>query len=261
MGQLTDLDKGSINYASVFGLRQDLNLTGEQFSWVVSLFYFGQLVSEYPAAYLLSRLPIIPFVGSTIVAWGAVEMCLGATTSFHSIAVARFFLGFTEGCVSPAFVIITSNFYRRREHPMRVASWVSMNGISQMVGALLMYGIGHANMAIASWRGMFLIAGAATVSCGVVFLLMMPRDTSSAWFLNERERQLATHRLAIDRATRDRSEFSRDQMYEALKSPMTWMYALMALGITLPTPILKVRQAIATRSLLCYPDFDQESLK
>lgn len=254
-GELTDLDKGSINYASVFGLRQDLNLTGERFSWVVSLFYFGQLVSECPAAYLLSRLPIIPFVGSTIVAWGAVEMCLGATTSFYGIAAARFFLGFTEGCVSPAFVIITSNFYRRREHPMRVASWVSMNGISQMVGALLMYGIGHANMAISSWRGMFLIAGGATVGCGIIFLLMMPRDTSSAWFLNERERQLATHRLAMDRATQDRSEFSRDQMYEALKSPMTWMYALMALGITLPTPILKVRQAIATSSLLCIPAF------
>lgn len=80
--KLTDLDKGSINYASIFGLRQDLKLTGEQFSWVVSLFYFGQLVSEYPAAHLLSRLPIIPFVGSTIFLWGAVEMCLGATTSF-----------------------------------------------------------------------------------------------------------------------------------------------------------------------------------
>ncbi|KAM0272169.1 hypothetical protein ACHAQH_008847 [Verticillium albo-atrum] len=52
------LDKGSINYAAVFGLRHDLKLTGEEFSWVFSLFYFGQLCSEYPAAYLLSRLRI-----------------------------------------------------------------------------------------------------------------------------------------------------------------------------------------------------------
>jgi ACS family allantoate permease-like MFS transporter len=61
-----DLDKQSINYAAVFGLQEDLRLTGHQFSWAVSLFYFGQLVSEYPAAYLMSRLPIVRFVGITM---------------------------------------------------------------------------------------------------------------------------------------------------------------------------------------------------
>jgi hypothetical protein len=60
------LDKQSINYASVFGLRDDTHLTGVEFSWAVSLFYFGQLVCEYPAIYLMSRLPIVPFVGTTM---------------------------------------------------------------------------------------------------------------------------------------------------------------------------------------------------
>ncbi|KAK7409478.1 hypothetical protein QQX98_008328 [Neonectria punicea] len=62
------LDKGSINYASVFGLKDDLKLSGKEFSWVVSLFYLGQLASEYPAAYILSRFHITNFVGATIVA-------------------------------------------------------------------------------------------------------------------------------------------------------------------------------------------------
>ncbi|KAF9869749.1 major facilitator superfamily transporter [Colletotrichum karsti] len=129
------LDKQSINYASVFGLRKDLRLTGQDFSWVISLFYFGQLCSEYPAAYLMGRLPITLFVGVTIILWGAVEMCLGATHDFRGLAAARFFLGFAEGAVSPAFIIITSNWYRRREHPIRVATWVSMSGVSQILGS------------------------------------------------------------------------------------------------------------------------------
>lgn len=60
------LDKQSINYAAVFGLREDLGLSGQQFSWAVSLFNFGQLCSEYPAAYLMSRLPIVSVVGVTM---------------------------------------------------------------------------------------------------------------------------------------------------------------------------------------------------
>ncbi|KAM0323977.1 hypothetical protein ACHAQA_008559 [Verticillium albo-atrum] len=233
------LDKGSINYAAVFGLREDLGLNGEEFSWVVSLFYFGQLCSEYPAAYLLSRLRITTFIGCTIIVWGCVEMAIGGTQDFHGLAAARFFLGFAEAAVSPAFIIITSNWYKRREHPIRVAAWVSMNGISQIVGALLMYAVGGANMAIESWRAIFLIFGGLTVGCGIVFLWLMPHDTTTAWFLNERERQIATQRLAIDRATRDRSDFNKGQMWEALKSPLTWMYFYFALCITLTTPILK----------------------
>ncbi|KAJ4252310.1 hypothetical protein NW762_010907 [Fusarium torreyae] len=215
------LDKSSINYAAVFGLREELRLNGEQFSWVISLFYFGQLCSEYPAAYLLSRLRITTFVGITIICWGAVEMAIGGTVNFHGIAATRFFLGFAEASVSPAFIIITSNWYRRHEHPVRVAAWISMNGISQIVGALLMHAIGGAEMSIASWRAIFLIFGGLTSACGIVFLIMMPKDTTTAWFLSPQQRELATRRLAIDRATRDRAEFNKAQMWEALKSPLT----------------------------------------
>ena len=232
----------------MFGLREDLSLDGKQFSWVVSLFYFGQLCSEYPAAYVLSRLRIPTFIGVTIVVWGAVEMSIGGASNFPGLAAARFFLGFAEAAVSPAFIIITSNWYRRNEHPIRLAAWVSMNGISQIVGALLMYAVGGVeNMSIASWRAIFLIFGGLTTACGIAFLLMMPKDTTTAWFLNARERELATRRLAIDRATRDRAEFNKAQMWEALRSPLTWMYFYFAICITLPSPILKVAIQFPTR--------------
>ncbi|KAK6226072.1 pantothenate transporter [Colletotrichum tabaci] len=233
------LDKQSINYAAVFGLSEDLRLTGSQFSWCVSLFYFGQLCSEYPAAYLMSRLPIVRFVGVTIVLWGAVEMCLGASQNFASLGAIRFLLGFTEGAVSPSFMIITSNWYKRTEHPVRVATWVSMFGVSQIVGALLMYGIGSGVHTIATWRVLFMVCGGCTIAAGILFIFGMPGDTKSAWFLNERERHIATQRLALDRATRDRAHFDMAQAREALRDPRTALYALMALFITLPTPIVK----------------------
>jgi MFS family permease len=53
--------------------------------------------------------------------WGGVEMCLGATNNFPSIGAVRFLLGFTEGAVSPSFMIITSNWYKREENPIRIA--------------------------------------------------------------------------------------------------------------------------------------------
>lgn len=144
------------------------------------------------------------------------------------------------GTVSPAFIIITSIWYKRREHPLRTATWISMNGMSQIIGALMMFGIGHGHMALSAWRSLFLICGGLTVAVGVLFLLAMPRDTTTAWFLTAREREVATQRLALDRATRERSDFNKGQMIEAFKSPFTWLYFFIALCLTLTTPIMKV---------------------
>ncbi|KAL2789076.1 major facilitator superfamily domain-containing protein [Aspergillus keveii] len=217
------LDKQSINYAAVFDLRDDLHLTGSEFSWAVSLFYFGQLVAQYPAAYLMSRVRITYFVGVAIVLWGAAEMCLAASHAFSSLGAIRFLLGFFEGAVSPSFVIITSNWYC----------------LSQIVGALMMYGVGGATMTLQTWRVMFLLCGGLTVLAGSLFLWLMPRDTTTAWFLNEEERKIATDRLTRDRATRDQTSFDWVQAKEAVTDPRTVIYALMALLITMPTAIVK----------------------
>jgi MFS family permease len=53
--------------------------------------------------------------------WGIAEMCLGATQNWLTLAAARFFLGFTEGAVAPSFMVITSGWYKRSEHPVRIA--------------------------------------------------------------------------------------------------------------------------------------------
>lgn len=54
-------------------------------------------------------------------------MCQGAPFNASGLLVARFFLGFCDGAASPGFVILTSNWYTRREHPMRVAYVMSLN--------------------------------------------------------------------------------------------------------------------------------------
>ncbi|QPC77732.1 hypothetical protein HYE68_008484 [Fusarium pseudograminearum] len=233
------IDKNSINYTAVFGLRSDLKLTSKDYSWAVSIFYVGQLVSQYPAAYVLSRFHIARFIGATIITCGVMEMCIGASQDFEGLATCRFLLGFAQAAVSPAFIILTSNWYRQHEHPMRVATWLSMNGISQITGGLLMYALGDMEMEIRSWRVMFLVFGALTILFGFLFVAMMPVDTATAWFLNKREREVATGRLVMDCAPSNTGNFDYQQMREALGSPLSWLYFFMAYYIASANPITK----------------------
>lgn len=118
------LDKQSLSYASVYGLLTDLHLTSHQFSWLTSCFYLAQLASEGPFIYLMSRFPIAKFVALTVIVWGGVCMCLAAPQNFAGFAAVRCLLGFAEGAVSPAFITITSIWYKKEEHPLRVGMWV-----------------------------------------------------------------------------------------------------------------------------------------
>lgn len=47
-------------------------------------------------------------------------MCLAAPTTYSGFLAVRFFLGFAEGAVSPAFITITSIWYKKSEHALRI---------------------------------------------------------------------------------------------------------------------------------------------
>ncbi|KAK3058627.1 hypothetical protein LTR09_000192 [Extremus antarcticus] len=76
------LDKSSINFASVFGLEDGTHLKGQDYSWLSSIFYFGYLIAQYPAGYLLRRLPIGRMIGVTIIVWGILIITTPACNSF-----------------------------------------------------------------------------------------------------------------------------------------------------------------------------------
>ncbi|KAE8146293.1 major facilitator superfamily domain-containing protein [Aspergillus avenaceus] len=233
------LDKQSLSYAGVFGLMTDLNLTSSQYSWCSSIFYVGQLVAEYPFIYLMSRLPLTKFVGVTVIIWGTVCMCLAAPKGFAGFAAVRFLLGFSEGAVSPAFVTITSIWYRKKDHTIRTALWISMNGVAQVIGCLLMYGIGkNTALSIAPWRVLFLICGALTFAAGVGFFVFMPNGPNDAWFLTPREKELLLLRMARNREGGDHTSFSVAQLKETILDPKAWCVFGFGVLVTMQSPVL-----------------------
>ncbi|KAJ5946833.1 hypothetical protein N7454_003672 [Penicillium verhagenii] len=233
------LDKQSLSYAAVFGLMEDLNMTSKQYSWSSSIFYVGQLISEWPFIYLMSRFPLTRFVGVTVIIWGVICMCLAAPKNFAGFATVRFLLGFSEGAVSPAFVTITSIWYRKKEHAARTALWITMNGLAQVTGCLIMYGIGkNESISMQPWRVLFLICGAMTLVAGIGFFMLMPNGPKDAWFLNDREKKVLSMRLAADREGGDKTAFSLLQLKEALLDPKAWMVFWFGVLVTMQSPVL-----------------------
>lgn len=116
-----------------------------------------------------------------------------------------------------------------------------MNGLAQIVGCLLMYGIaGNSTLSLAPWRVLFLICGAITSAAGVVFYLFMPNGPRDAWFLSERQKHVLSLRMVKDREGGDKTTFSTAQLREALLDSKSWFAFAFGVLITLQSPVLTV---------------------
>lgn len=100
---LNYLDKTTVSYASVMGLKSDIGLSGHQYSWIGSMFYFGYLFWEYPTNRLLQRLPLGKWSAFNVIMWGLVLCCMAATKNFAGAMTVRFFLGVFEAAVTRTY--------------------------------------------------------------------------------------------------------------------------------------------------------------
>lgn len=196
---LNFLDKTSISYASIMGLQEDINLVGDDYQWLGSMFYFGYIAWEYPTNRLLQRLPIGKYSAACVIAWGGVLSCFAAVENFGGAVAIRFFLGVCEAAVTPGFALITSQWYTKKEQGLRTGIWFSFNGWAQIFGGLIAYGIAVGSekygSAIAPWKTVFLVTGLLTVTMGIIFLFVVP-DNQLNVRLSQRQGDTRSPRMA-----------------------------------------------------------------
>ncbi|GAA6052475.1 hypothetical protein JCM3770_001130 [Rhodotorula araucariae] len=235
---LNYLDKIGLSYAAIFGMRTDLHFAGQDYQWTATVFYFGQLLAEFPVLYLMHRLPIRTFVAISIVLWAIVVACQAAPSNWGGMMAVRFVLGLTEGAVAPAFVVMSSYYWRKREQPIRIAVFVSANAFAQIVGALLLYGCGSIdNIAIKGWRLSYIICAILTLLGGAFFFIFVPKSPATAWFLKPEEREVAVLRVASERATGEHSNWDWVQFWQTLKDPRFYLVFIWAVCVCLTSVV------------------------
>lgn len=102
------------------GLKKDAHLKGDDYNWVSGIFFFGQLVFEFPTIHLLQYFPLAKYVSINVIIWGGVLACLAACKDFASLMVCRALLGCAEAAIVPAWVVFTSQWYRKEDQAFRV---------------------------------------------------------------------------------------------------------------------------------------------
>lgn len=231
------MDKTTNSYASIMGLQKSLNMSAKEYSWVGSSFYFGYLVFQYPANRMLQRLPLSKTLSIAVIIWGIILMCHAACTNSAGFLVCRVFLGVFEGFMNPAYILLTSQWWRKSEQFMRTCIWWGMQGFGTILGAGIAYGLqvhrtGYHDFP--SWKCVYVITGCITIFLGIISLVHIPDVPTKAWFLNEKDKLYVVERAKENQQGFGNQKFKWNQLKEAVLDPCTYAFFFYGISYAIP---------------------------
>ncbi|KAJ5489435.1 hypothetical protein N7539_004325 [Penicillium diatomitis] len=190
---LAFLDRSNIGNAKIAGMAEDLNLTGNRYSWLLTIFYISYTLFEFLA---LMWKVVKPHQWATLMvfSWGLVASCQAATTNWQGMMALRFLMGIFEAGFGPGVPYLLSFFYRRHELGLRCGLFLSAAPLANTFAGALAYGITSGHAALANWRLLFLVEGVPVCAAAILAWFFLPDTPSSARFLTNEEKEVARAR-------------------------------------------------------------------
>ncbi|KAK5805766.1 hypothetical protein VI817_000024 [Penicillium citrinum] len=201
---LSYLDRTNIGNAKISGMEVDLNLTSNQYSIALVVFFVGYVLFEVPSNLALGRSRPSIFLPSIMILWGALTCVMAAVKSFTHLVVLRTILGCIEAGFAPGVLLLISSWYKQTEQSKRFGVFISAAVLSGAFGGLIAAGIvdGLEGVhGIRGWRWLFIIEGVITVGFAIISIFLLPDFPTTTKRLSDHERQIAVARLARQNVT------------------------------------------------------------
>ncbi|KAH3661496.1 hypothetical protein OGAPHI_006343 [Ogataea philodendri] len=227
------MDKVTSSTAALYGLKTDLHLKGDEYSWIGSSFYFGYLIFCFPAGWLLQRFPLITVGSVAFVIWGCILIGSGFCKSFVPMIVTRVLLGMFESPVVAMTLLVISGFYTREEQPLRTG--LMYTGLSTIFTGPIGYAVGgYKEHWFQPWRSFYWITGGMSIAWGIIIYFLLPSSPVNCFWLSEKEKAIIIHQVKKNQTGIKSEHWKWSQFREALLDPKVWAMFWFQIFISIP---------------------------
>ncbi|KAI1262624.1 MFS general substrate transporter [Xylariaceae sp. FL1019] len=234
------VDKTSLGTQATFGLREDTDLVGQQYSWLTTIFYLAYLLFELPSNFVIQRYKMGRTLSLYMLSWGVIVLSVGFAKNFKHLVALRALQGFFECCISPGFILIVGSWYTTREHASRSLVFQSANAGFGIIANLILYGIGSTQYShgpdYQPWRYISYFLGSLTILAGTMCLFLLGTPSEVRW-LSPEEKKIAHARIMTNNTGHDRTgvkTWKWKQVRECLIDPCFWFSGINAFLSSVP---------------------------
>ncbi|PMD37533.1 MFS general substrate transporter [Hyaloscypha variabilis F] len=226
------LDAANLVNAFVSGMKEDLNMFGNQLNYVTTAYTVGYILGEIPSNVILTRVRPSIWLPTLEVVWAVLTMCLASCTNITQLYVLRFLIGLSEGGFYPGLNYMIGSWYRKDEIAKR-------SGILNASGSVATIFSGFLMSAVINLGGK---GGLAVISLPIAFasfyFLPDTPDTNRGSYFTEAEIVLAKKRMVLE-GRKPRAPYTVAKVKKILTSWHIWLFSLLYsfFGGTQGTPI------------------------
>ncbi|KAL4966644.1 putative MFS transporter [Aspergillus stella-maris] len=219
------IDRANIGNARLAGFDTDLNMTGNDYNAVLSVFYISYIIFEIPCNLACKWMGPGWFLPLSTLLFGVSSVATAFVDTQAEASGVRFVLGIFEAGMMPGIAYYLSRWYRRSELAFRLSLYIVMAPLAGAFGGLLASAIltlDHFG-SLHTWRMIFAIEGVVTIALGLIaFLTLTDRPETARW-LNQEEKDLAIARLKSERVatTEVLDKIDTKKLMRGIFSPVT----------------------------------------
>lgn len=196
------LDQSNVNNAYVSGMKEELELNGNEYSLFPAFYNVGYIICQIPSLLILSRPQYSRwFLPTMEVAWAILTFAQSRVSKAADIYGTRFLLGVLETPVASGSLYILASWYKPDEIFKRASVWFISNNVAVMFGGYLQ-AAAYTNLngvhGMAGWRWLFIIDGVISLPLALLGYFIFPGmpDSKRIWWMSEREHVLARERMS-----------------------------------------------------------------
>ncbi|KAJ8474823.1 hypothetical protein ONZ51_g6965 [Trametes cubensis] len=169
------VDRSNIGNAKLQGLITQLDLTGNRYNIVLTMFYLFYCLCTIPSNLLLKKCKPSRWIPGLALAWGIVATSMGLVKTYHQFIGVRICLGITEAGLSPGIYYLLSLWYPRHMLSWRFGLFCSGATFAGAFSGLLAYGISFMSGTggLLGWSWIFIIEGLITVAVAILAFTSM----------------------------------------------------------------------------------------
>ncbi|KAK4045991.1 hypothetical protein OIV83_006456 [Microbotryomycetes sp. JL201] len=248
---MNGIDRSNVGNAATSTYTEDVGMPKTSVNNAVTLFYITFIVFQPISAAVGKRLGVRVWIPVLMVCWGALTIAHAWTLNEGMLIVLRLLIGAFEAGFYACSVYYLSSCYVRFDLAFRVALFYGSYAVAGAFSGVLAFGLLQLDGSLHGWQYLFIVEGALTIALAVFAFFWLPKDMTTAWFLNEQERAWQRERMLRDSGGRDNTstDLTRSDLIEAAKDWKFWTVLPCNIAASLPNQAFSVFLPLITQGL------------
>lgn len=225
------LDRINVSFAGL-EMNKELGFSDSVFGLGAGVFFLGYFLFGVPSNLMVQRLGARLWISVIMVIWGTISVMMAGMRNATDFYVLRFLLGVAEAGFFPGMILYLTYWYRKKEHGLAVARFMSAIPAAGVLGGLIAAPIlGMSGMmGLPGWKWLFIVTGTPSIILGIVAYLYLCDGPRKAAWLTEEEKTWLCDSISSEAHTHSRVVTTASA---ALVEPRVWQLAVLYFCLTL----------------------------